>query len=264
MKNTTKLLGTAFIITVIVLSTTACTGGGWKRFDSAEELKAYLDEQPDNSPDKPIKVAINVKDQMLRKVNEAIDSAGKYVSLDLTGTPITTISQNAFYGCKPLVSITFPDGITEIRFLAFANTSLKNVTIPKSVTKIWDNAFLGCTSLKNVTIPESVTSIGAGAFQGCTSFTNITMPKNVTYYGAGIVFGCTSLTSITFRGNCPPLEQKNDPINLAFGTYDILNNSKTPRFVGIGDLNIKYRAGGPGTYITTAPMNYDSIWTKKK
>jgi hypothetical protein len=30
-----------------------------------------------------------------------------------------------------------------------------------------------------------------------------------------------------------------------------------------GDLRDKYLAGGPGTYKTTAPVNYSSVWTKQ-
>ena len=43
---------------------------------------------------------------------------------------------------------------------------LKKVNIPNSIPKIIrDSAFLGCTSLKEITLPESVTKIGVDAFQ---------------------------------------------------------------------------------------------------
>jgi hypothetical protein len=43
--------------------------------------------------------------------------------------------------------------------------------------KILEHAFYKCTSLKNVTIPESITSIGADAFYGCTNLVDIYFEK---------------------------------------------------------------------------------------
>jgi hypothetical protein len=47
------------------------------------------------------------------------------------------------------------------------------VTIPDSVTNIFDKAFYYCISLTSVTIPGSVTRIGDAAFENCTSLTSV-------------------------------------------------------------------------------------------
>jgi len=60
----------------------------------------------------------------------------------ITGLPVTSIGDGAFYNCK----------------------SLTIVTIPTSVTNIGYGAFQQCTSLTGVTIPDSVISIGNAAF----------------------------------------------------------------------------------------------------
>lgn len=71
---------------------------------------------------------------------------------------ITKIGNNAFHGCKNLISIT----------------------IPNSVKIIGKNAFFLCTGLTSITIPNSVVSIGDGAFAGCASLTSVTIPNSKT------------------------------------------------------------------------------------
>ncbi len=56
--------------------------------------------------------------------------------------------------------------IKSIGRLAFAESGLKSVTIPESVTKIEYGAFMSCKDLNTVTIADTVTSIGTKAFEG--------------------------------------------------------------------------------------------------
>jgi len=94
---------------VLFFSVVACKGSGGKSINSAEDLKAYLDKQPANTPDKPIKVTMNANAPMLPNIAKAITSAGKYVSLSFSGSTLTTIPDRAFSGCAPLAAITIPD-----------------------------------------------------------------------------------------------------------------------------------------------------------
>ena len=101
------------------------------------------------------------------------------------------------WGGNDIKSVSLPDGLTSIGNNAFYGcTSLTSVTIPDSVTSIGNYAFSGCTSLSSVTIPDSVTSIGYYAFSGCTSLTSVTIPDSVTSIGYDAFYGCTSLTAI--------------------------------------------------------------------
>ena len=68
------------------------------------------------------------------------------------------------------------------------NGTLNDVVIPSyykgyAVTDIIDNAFKGCSSITNLTIPDSVTRIGNYAFYGCTGLTGVTIPDGVTSIG---------------------------------------------------------------------------------
>jgi len=156
MKNWKHGLIMAVIaIITLTFAFTACSGGGGKSLNSAAELREYLDKQPANSPDKPIKVAMKVNDMMINDIVKVISEAGKYVSLDLSGSPLTEIPRRAFVNCKTLAGITIPNGVTSIGSEAFGGTSLTNVTIPNSVTTIGIHAFW-CENLTTVTIGANV------------------------------------------------------------------------------------------------------------
>ncbi|MBR5131736.1 MAG: leucine-rich repeat domain-containing protein [Alistipes sp.] len=157
--------------------------------------------------------------QKLGATKLAIDSNSKYASedglclidngklilfigKDLTEYTIpesvTSIGEEAFYGCSSLTSITIPDSVTEIGSGAFKGCSkLTSITIPNSVTSIGVGVFSGCSSLTSITITNSVTSIGEYAFQDCRSLTSITIPNGVSEIGNSVFNGCISLTSIT-------------------------------------------------------------------
>jgi len=222
MKNTFKVVSIA-LMAVFMFTTTTCFGqSGGQTINSPEALKTYLDKQPVNGPDKPIRVTMSANAPMLPKIREAIEAAGKYVSLTLSGNALTTIPDQAFSECETLVSITIPNGVTSIGVWAFIRcTNLASVTIPDSVTSIGAFAFAETAWLNkqpngvvyinkiayvykgtmpantSIILLDGTKGIANQAFNNCTGLTSITIGNSVTSIGRHAFSDCRNLTSVT-------------------------------------------------------------------
>jgi len=261
-------------------------------FISIAAFKTWLAAQPNNTADSPYTAQLQDISDLGGDSNTAgslgyvlRDNNNKYVSIVFLGKTITSIQDNAFFGCTNLSDITIPN-VNSIGRWAFANcTSLRSVSIPDSVKSIGDSAFQWCTGLTSVTIGNGVTRIGVWAFAGCTSLTNVNIGNNVASIGDSAFRSCSNLSSITIgRGavniriedysfyECTNLTslilgQRVTLIenyvfigcsNLSRVTFDgeigsIYNNAFP------GDLYEAYLKGGRGTY--TIANNW--YWTKQ-
>lgn len=149
------------------------------------------------------------------------------------GNGVTSIGDNAFYGCSGLNSVTIGNGVTTINQYAFYNCSgLTSLTFSEvsHVETIGQFAFEKCSSLESLTIPVSVTSIGAGAFASCTSLTTLSIPVSATIAEDAKPFKKSeSITTVTITGT--GVITSTNPINIAGGA----NNNNTVTTLIIGD-----------------------------
>jgi len=101
-----------------------------------------------------------------------------------TFTP-STYNSGAFYGCKNLTRITFPEGLTAIGQNCFRNCAkLESIELPSSVRTLDIYAFYGCKLLTSVVIPEGVEAIPRFLFDSCTALTDVTLPSTLKSIGA--------------------------------------------------------------------------------
>jgi len=168
---------------------------------------------------------------------------------------VTTIGQYAFADCNGngFTDITIPSGVTVISNAAFRNCQkLTTVTFNGSVTKIDASAFEYCNSLKNITIPNTVTEIGGYAFYNCiNSLTSINIPDSVTSIGNSAFANCGNLTSVTFV-----------PANITtFGTYAFPQGIVGGSNVNGDNLKTAYQTYGAGTYTRASASTGDWIKT---
>ena len=125
---------------------------------------------------------------------------GKQGASYIIPNSVTSIGDDAFYGCDALTSVTIPNSVTSIGNSTFESCDkLTSVTIPNSVTSIGNSAFKNCKKLTSITIPNSVTSIRVNAFYGCSSLTSVTIPNSVTSIGEYAFSLCNKLTSVTIE-----------------------------------------------------------------
>ena len=111
------------------------------------------------------------------------------------GTEI--ICDHAFAFCKSLRQITIPNSVTSIGKGAFSLCdSLRQINIPNSVTSIGERAFSCCESLRQIIIPDSVTKIGNDTFSSCKSLKHVSIPNSVTSIGEEAFSLCDSLRQI--------------------------------------------------------------------
>ncbi len=162
---------------------------------------------------------------------------------------VTKIGGNSFEYCRSLTSITIPQNVTSIsssafrgcynltemnlngnNYYSFENQTLFNkdktellcclnsrvteYTIPNSVKKIGDYAFLDC-DLESITIPNSVTTIGDDAFNRCWNLTSVTIPNSVTNIDDYVFEDCYNLKSVILSESVK---------HIGYNSFDWCNN----------------------------------------
>ncbi len=109
---------------------------------------------------------------------------------------------HAFEDCTALHTVSFADGSTRIPGELLRSTGITEISFPDTVTSIEGMAFADCSNLTSVTLPSSLQSLGSLAFSGCP-LTEITIPKTLTYAGSSAQYGpfsgCDQLKAVHFE-----------------------------------------------------------------
>lgn len=103
----------------------------------------------------------------------------------------------AYKFASNLKTVVISDKVSKITDIAFYNTGLESVFIPKSVTTIGEKAFWHCTELTTVGFDRnsSFKSLPTECFKDCTSLKNVTFGR--IEYLESLVFGnCSALERI--------------------------------------------------------------------
>ncbi len=116
----------------------------------------------------------------------------------------------AFYGNDAIVELTIPKGITSIGNNAFRHCSnLISVILSEDVQSIGNNAFSDCYNLTSVVLSEGLKEIGDLAFMECSKLEQINIPNSLVTVGYRAFHGCNKIRSI--YKNCIYVGNNNNP-----------------------------------------------------
>lgn len=128
--------------------------------------------------------------------NYAFEGCGKLNVTFGDAKALTTIGDNAFYGCISLQHVEFASSGFALSYIgkeAFMKSGVSVVDLAGTqVTEIGYSAFEGCASLGNLTLPETIKIININAFYGCTSLSKVFVSDNanITFIGSHAFYNC--------------------------------------------------------------------------
>lgn len=120
---------------------------------------------------------------------------------------LATVGTDVFNGCSALTTITIPAKLTKIdkRFLQDC-TTLTTVNFSKdlegnsALKRIEYEGFRNASSLKDITLPKSIEYFDTGAFISCSSLENVNIEKGcATYYSIGGIVYNVSDDKVYFK-----------------------------------------------------------------
>lgn len=162
---------------------------------------------------------------------------------------VTSIGNEAFYGCDGVASITIPEGVTTIGNYAFSICrDLTEINLPISVTSIGSYAFYYSSNLSSVvSYIETPFSFGSMAFNGISADCKLTIP-----YGTSSAYTASGWTTSVFKGGFEEMESRN--INMTSNGICTYSSACGLDFSGVSGLKAYIVSGfspSAGTLVLT-------------
>lgn len=159
----------------------------------------------------------------IKTIHQYAFNSSRLEKVDIPGS-VSTIGEEAFFGCAWLTSVKLNNGTEYIDKKAFAACRLLNaVEFPEGLKTISAYSFSSCPSLIEANLPSSVTTIGVSAFAFDYRLKKINIPAGATL-GARALLDCESIETITVDGGTR-YEMNNDEGKLDKGVLYGNSNS---------------------------------------
>lgn len=165
------------------------------------------------------------------------------VSKNCDGNPLTYIEVNQMVGddIGKIRTVEVKDCVTTIGELNGAGTfvdavNMTGVTLPNTLTTIYNRTFWGCTGLTSITLPNSLTYLGNDALRYCTSLTTLNIPDSVQTIGGLCFFGCSGLTNVTIGTGFTTVEDPGQSFSYCTNLQTVTVKATTPPNLGSYDF----------------------------
>ena len=137
---------------------------------------------------------ITIQYNVLNVVSNIYDSN---VGTLILGKPIERLEDYAFYRLDNLLSLTLPDGITEMESRLAINdcSSLESIKFGNGLTTI--KGVGSCPNLKEIIFSPNNREIADYAFSYTQGFTELTIPDNIETIGSWAFNHCQNLQTVT-------------------------------------------------------------------
>lgn len=156
---------------------------------------------------------------------------------ELNQSGITSLAQNAFYGCTNLREITIPQSCTSVGNNAFAHcSSLLHLDLSNVQLNVGSNClgvFYNCSALQSIILGDCAV-IGnkwatydgrRGHFTDCTQLTTVDVKSisTICTYNNGTFRNCPSMTTFILRSTTVPSVEDNNIVSdmTAFGGENV-------------------------------------------
>lgn len=129
-------------------------------------------------------------------------------SLDFLPSSVTTLEENAFYGCG-FTSLDIPAHLTKVGIAAFSYCSnLRSVTVRARMDEWGRDIFSNTSQLTQITFADDALlteKFSDDVFSSCTGLTSIELPPKITEISSGqysyLFSGCSNLKKIAIDGS---------------------------------------------------------------
>ena len=172
----------------------------------------------------------------------------------IDGKPVERIGEKAFEGCSSLKEITIPSSVTSVESNAFSDTAYYRDS------SNWENGILYINDILveakktisgNVSIKNGTRLIANRAFSdyslenSCTKIQSVTLPNTLKIIGDYAFYGCSSLTNITIPDSVT---------SIGYYAFDGCSNLNTIK------LGKSIEFIGPGAFYNTAYYKNNANW----
>lgn len=193
--------------------------------------------------------------KQLKSISSQAFSGTKNLKTITLGKDVTEIDDRAFYS-SGINEVVIPNNIHIIGHMAFADClelhEVKTYGTNSYSDGVLDiGCFMNCSSLSNLTLPESISKIKGYTFIECKSLKSITVPKNVKRIGELSLRTNYNVESIIFKGNTAP-EFVNDAGDMIDNVFPFVVSVK----------NIIVPRGAKSAYVEKLKDKYDSYIEK--